>query len=66
VSMVVEFIIKNIDKLILFTCLVGYLNSSLVEIKKNIMAQSLKNCLGCLNYWAGVNTSMQVPLRVRL
>jgi len=35
VSRNVAFIIKNIDMIILFACLVGWLNSSPLEIKKN-------------------------------
>ncbi len=34
---------QNIDMIILFACLVGWLDSSLVEIEKRIKAQSLKN-----------------------
>jgi len=44
--------IKNIDMMILFACLVGWLHSSPVEIKKKIKAQSLKSA------WAGTNNSM--------
>jgi len=40
VSRIVPFIIKNIDEIILFECLVGWLDSSPIEIKK-IKAQSL-------------------------
>ena len=38
---IVAFIIKNIDMIVLFACLVGWLDSSPVEIKK-IKALSLK------------------------
>jgi len=48
VSRIVTFIIKNIDLIILFACLVGFLESSHVEKNE---AQSLKNCLGlCLDW----------------
>jgi len=36
---------QNIDNIIMFACYVGWLDSSLVELKK-IKAQSLKTCLG--------------------
>jgi len=35
VSRIVDFIIKNIDMIILFACLVGWLHSSPIEILKN-------------------------------
>jgi hypothetical protein len=41
----VAFIIKNIDMLILFSCLVGWLDSSPLEIKKKL-GTIFKNCLG--------------------
>jgi hypothetical protein len=49
VSKIVAFIIKNINIIILFTCLVGWFNSSPREIKKN-KARSFKNCLGSLAF----------------
>jgi len=35
VSRIVAFIIKNTDMIILFACLVGWLNSSPIQILKN-------------------------------
>jgi len=42
----VAFIIKSIDVIILFACLVGWLDSSPVEIKKKIKARTLKKLFG--------------------
>ncbi len=39
-SRIVAFIIKNIDLIILFACLVGWLDSSPVEIKKFMQGES--------------------------
>ncbi len=50
---------QNIDMLILFTCLVGWLDSSPVEIQKN-MAQYFKFCLGWHEYRHG---PMQDPCK---
>jgi len=40
-SRIVVFTIKNIDIIILFACLVGWLNYSPVEIKKKIRLHNL-------------------------
>ncbi len=49
-SKIVAFTVKSNDMIILFACLVGWLNSLLVEIKKK--SQSLKNCVGlCLGWY---------------
>jgi len=59
VSRIVAFINKNINMIILFAFLVGWLDSS--PIKKN-KARSLKNCLGlcfclCLGWHENQNAS---------
>jgi len=46
----VDFIIKNIDVIISFACLVGWLDPLPVGIKKKTKAQSFKNCLGWHEY----------------
>jgi len=46
VSNIVTFILENIDKIILFSCLVGWLNSSPVGILKKQLGVTFKNCLG--------------------
>jgi len=49
--MIEAFIIKIlIDMIILFACLVGWLNSSPIEIQKKIKVLSLKTCLGWCEY----------------
>jgi len=50
VSRIVAFIIKNINMIILFPCTVGCLDSSGIEIKEKIKAQSFKNYLSCLGW----------------
>jgi len=62
VSRCVAFTIKNIGIIILFACLVGWLDSSPIEILKKIR-QNQKNCFGLgRDYenswtWAGLNMS---------
>jgi len=47
VSRIVAFIVKNINTKILFACLVGWVNSSIEEIKK-FKARKLKYGLSCI------------------
>jgi len=47
---------QNIDMIILFACLVGWLESSLVEIKNKNKEQSLRKLLGLM--LSGVNIGM--------
>jgi len=47
--------------IILFACLVGWLDSLPVETKKKIKAQSLKTAWAYA--WAGMNTSMGMQVR---
>ncbi len=58
------FIIKNnrsnIVMIILFACLVGWLNSSLVEMKKEIRHNLKKTS------WAGMNTGMDMQVHVQM
>jgi hypothetical protein len=51
VSRIVDFIIKIIDMIILFACLVGWLHSSPIEILKNEGTIFKKNCLSLCLGW---------------
>jgi hypothetical protein len=61
---IVAFIVKNINMIILFACLVGWLDSLPIKIIKKIKARSLKNCLG-MNYHMGWHKYQHARANVR-
>jgi len=61
VSRSVAFIVKNIDTKILFACLVGWVDSWTVEIKKKkIKAPTLKYGLSCIKTEISTRTGIQM------
>jgi len=63
VSRIVAFISKNIDILILFACLVGWLAWFFTSRNLNkIKVLSMKNCMGYA--WAGIMAGMNTGMRM--